>query len=395
MLLHLLLTILLPASVPGEITIEAGPMAPIQEESPSEIDILRGQLIKARTTKSRDAIFDQLVELAEYDESAEEALSLALTTRWTQGWAQISKSSLMRKLEKLAEERDNLDAARAAALELILDEERYFYPYKQPDVSAKRAAEYPPVQREVLRLAKDVSKIWSSTPRVKIPKKFNATLLEFQWLRDQNGWIRGELQPPTEQPQWMQYLRADSGPLTFSNFAMDAEEAIRLPRDAKVLAYNERIWGALKPPKKNRSKDEFSGPVQRFPKDPAREQVRVTNRYRIMMGIPALTWDPILQAATRMHSDYMERTGEFSHYEKDPGRKTPFDRMRLCGYTNGASENCSNGPSSPEAAHESWMSSSGHHRNLLKASHLQMASAGAGPYWTQNFGRGREAEEQL
>ena len=124
--------------------------------------------------------------------------------------------------------------------------------------------------------------------------------------------------------------------------------------------------------------------------------MRITNRYRALLGRQSVAWDPLIQAAAAVHSDYMSRTGNFGHFEEDvPGRRTPFDRMREQGYDRGVSENCHAGSGSPEGAHQGWTHSSGHHRNLLMTGHTEMATAVAGPYWTQNFGMGEASRAEL
>ena len=74
--------------------------------------------------------------------------------------------------------------------------------------------------------------------------------------------------------------------------------------------------------------------------------------------------------------------------DDDPERRTPMDRMRKEGYTKGAGENCMRGGGGPEAAHNGWCHSSGHHRNLLYEGHTEMGTALSGSYWVQNFGGG-------
>ena len=85
--------------------------------------------------------------------------------------------------------------------------------------------------------------------------------------------------------------------------------------------------------------------------------------------------------------------GSFTGTRKE--RRSPVDRLRLAGYMGGGSENCSLGDSGAEGAHVGWLHSSGHHRNILFATHREMASAVAGIYWTQNFGGGHEFEVEL
>jgi uncharacterized protein YkwD len=113
----------------------------------------------------------------------------------------------------------------------------------------------------------------------------------------------------------------------------------------------------------------------------------VTNAYRRMFGHRPLAVNLKMQAAARGHCEEMSTLGFFGHFSPTPGRRTPFDRMKLAGYSLGASENCAiNG--SAVGAHDAWLLSSGHHRNLLSPSHTEFGSSNAGRYWTQNFGSG-------
>ena len=114
-----------------------------------------------------------------------------------------------------------------------------------------------------------------------------------------------------------------------------------------------------------------------------------------MFGRRVLAWNAKIQAAAQRHADYMSLTGDFGHFEPDPLRHSPADRLKLEGYKSGGSENCHMGDSGAEGAHLGWTHSSGHHRNLLIATHREMASGIAGPYWCQNFGAGREFEAEL
>ncbi len=392
-----ILLLLLPQPIPTAqgFQVEALAAACSVQDDLTESERLTQQFIQAKSAEDRDAAFEALIALADDRVEAEDALVEAFETRWANTWTRVTKGGFVRKLEKLATKREGLNEVRKVALDLIFDEERYFYPYRQPDVSAKRAAEYPAVKREVISLANDVLKVWKSSPKVRVPKNTKSDLVELRWLSDHAKQAEAKLETPEGAPEWLRFLPAGVETLTFENFPLTEVEAKRMERDAKVLAYNERLWSAQKTSKKRGRGKTKAGQNERIASEAERDQVRITNHYRMAMGHPALTWDADLQAATRMHSDYMADTGEFGHYEKDPTRKTPFDRMRLVGYQRGASENCSNGAGDPQGAHDGWMGSSGHHRNLLNPKHLQMASAGNGPYWTQNFGVGRGAEDKL
>jgi uncharacterized protein YkwD len=130
-----------------------------------------------------------------------------------------------------------------------------------------------------------------------------------------------------------------------------------------------------------------------------REQVRVTNEYRLMMGgrrspagdvhpIRALRIHPQLVQAARGHSSDMATLGFFDHFNtRVPAKRTPDDRIKLAGYPMlGCSENIAQGQSTPDGAHGRWLRSSGHHRNLLTPGWVEMGSGQSGSFWTQNYG---------
>jgi uncharacterized protein YkwD len=118
-----------------------------------------------------------------------------------------------------------------------------------------------------------------------------------------------------------------------------------------------------------------------------RDQLRITNEYRALFRHRPLAIVPMVCAAAQGHADEMSRLGYFSHMSPTAGRKTPYDRMRLAGYTFGVSENIAIADGA-QGSHDGWTHSSGHHRNLLNASHREVGIGANGRYWVQNFGSG-------
>lgn len=117
------------------------------------------------------------------------------------------------------------------------------------------------------------------------------------------------------------------------------------------------------------------------------KQVQITNAYRASMGRPALAHDPRLTESARGHSADMTRLDFFSHTSPIAGKEAFSDRIRETGYPNPGGENIYKGGHAPEAAHDGWYHSSGHHRNILGAHWAAMGSGQDGAHWTQNFGR--------
>ena len=98
-----------------------------------------------------------------------------------------------------------------------------------------------------------------------------------------------------------------------------------------------------------------------------RRVFELTNAERIKNGLRPLIWSDSLAAVARAHSEDMAHNGYFSHTGLDGS--SPWDRLARAGiqYWN-AAENICAGYSTPEAAVNAWMNSSGHRANILNGS---------------------------
>jgi uncharacterized protein YkwD len=316
-------------------------------------------------------------------------LSRALEVRWINACKALEQGGTISSIEAVAAARRTLDERRKHALELIFDEEKYFYPYNPPECPPDKARLYAGVQQEVNERVSAVREAWKSARKAQVPAPFRAAVLEIAWLRSFARAPENKALPPlafvlpSTVPPWIEGIDRDADSVDLASFAWDAKERAQLVRDAHVEAFNARAWTMSQTDAASVARSE------------EQRQVLVTNEYRKMLGRCVLAWNPKIQAAARGHSTYMANTGDFGHFEKDPARKTPGDRLKLAGYTAGGSENCHMGDSGAEGAHTGWTHSSGHHRNILGAGHREMASACESIYWTQNFGGGREFEKDL
>ncbi len=139
------------------------------------------------------------------------------------------------------------------------------------------------------------------------------------------------------------------------------------------------------------SKATRSAPVRSAPVNTtALEVLRLVNVERAKVGCAALRWESRLATAARLHSEDMARRNYFSHTSLD-GR-TPWDRIRAQGYTDGSAENIAAGYSTAAAVMTGWMNSPGHKANILNCSNkalgVGIGKGGTyGTYWTQDFGR--------
>jgi len=306
-----------------------------------------------------------------------------LEMRWKTALAALARGRALEQLEQIAAQRAELDLRRAAALKLIFDEERYFYPYNPPECPPERAKDYPGVQQAVDKLVESVREPWRAPKRARLSSAFRTALEEIAWSRGAQAARKLAFAWDASLPTWIEAIDPALEVVELSTFALDARDAAELARDAAVIAFNEAAW-------KKAGTDGVAAPNAE-----ERRQVEITNAYRALLGRRVLAWNPRIQAAAQKHADYMSLTGDFGHFEPEPARRTPADRLKAEGYASGGSENCHAGDSGAEGAHLGWTHSSGHHRNLLVATHREMASGIAGPYWCQNFGAGREFEAQL
>jgi hypothetical protein len=282
----------------------------------------------------------------------------------------VAKLTFRAEVARVGAQRDQLDIARARALELIFDKEKYFYPYRPPAVTVARAAEYAPVQVEVERRVAEVRRIWTDRRRTcKVPAAAREHVERLEWVI---GALRdlGELDAAeVGEVAWL--LAQPAGRvLSVADYCRTLEERAELDAWERIEAFNA------------------AAPVG---DGDERAQLAITNEYRRMFGRCPLAGNGKLHAAARGHAVEMEALHYFSHTSPTAGRRTPFDRMFAAGYRYGAAENIAIG-SGAQSAHHSWVGSSEHHRAILSTRFTELGVAASGTRWVQNFGGGREYE---
>ena len=248
-----------------------------------------------------------------------------------------------------------LQRLRAAALGVINDPSRY------PEENHGKAG-----QHLVDAAVNELRAVWQSTPKAfedpEVVQALEVLEATEPWLVELE--VDAKKQGETAANARRMLLEAAS----MAGLAMTPAEQARLEQDKKVRAYNDSRTD--------------------LPED-CREQVRILNDYRAMLGLHALAIDTRLYQAALKHSEWMERTGRFAHESTLPGRVTPADRCRAEGYESGVGENIAFGYPTAESVHNGWYNSSGHHRNMVSAGYHQIGVGRAGTYWTQNFGMGK------
>ena len=242
----------------------------------------------------------------------------------------------------MAETRTKLEEARRHALELIYDTEKYFYPYKPPEVSPEKARLYGEVQLEVDRRVDAVRDIWGREhsafegASVSLSRKTGQLIDRLHRVRDMLHYFAGEIETDERLADAFLLPRGERS-VHVRNYARDVDERKRLDQDVKVRILNATV--------------DVGQPGELA-------QLRITNDYRQMMGRRRMAFNAKVHAAARWHADWMGRTGIFGHFEEgEPERRTPGDRMKKEGYDQGAGENCAIS-GSPSQAHYSWTQSS-------------------------------------
>ncbi|GEM_PF-1928804 len=328
----------------------------------AEID----RILRLREDEERERRFTKLLEM---DASLLPVLSGELRARRNAIRKRLSNSKVRASLRKLRAVREELDKRRAHAMALIFDTEKYFYPYRPPAVSPEKAKEYWKVQAEVDRRVAAVREVWEGKQAVvSLPKKVAAEIETFRWIERKLRDL-GEA-PPKEEGLEVLLARARTD---IRNFALDERDARRIRAANRILEENRKKLAAWLEEKR----------VSRAEAD----LIQMTNRYRMMMGVPPLRADSRLILSSHGHSREMSKLGYFSHFSPNPQRKTPSMRMKLAGYPGGGGENIALHSSVP-GAFDGWLHSSGHHRNLLRRSHKDLGCGIVGRYYTQNFGAG-------
>ena len=302
-----------------------------------------------------------LISRAAFVRQQEEELITRLNVQFSTAYEAIKADKSLKKLNRLVARKGELDEARAYALELIYDEVKYFYPYRN------RMGEYSPVQKEVDHRVEAVRAIWDEPGNVKVSESAAMTRLLKNF--DEAAKELDKRYIDIEEKVFeIAFIRSYFGnKFNIRTLYREPIEQGLLTYSAEVMEWNTTVPGDIK--------------------DNEREQTAVTNRYRIMFGRQPVRVVEKLVDSSRGHCKEMSEIGYFGHFSPTPGRKTPYDRMRLAGYQYGASENIVAGTTDPKSSHQRWCHSSGHHRNLLMAAWTEMGTGAFGSMMCQNFGR--------
>ncbi|HVW66581.1 MAG TPA: CAP domain-containing protein [Candidatus Peribacteraceae bacterium] len=125
--------------------------------------------------------------------------------------------------------------------------------------------------------------------------------------------------------------------------------------------------------------------------DQDRQKVfQLVNQARAQAGLPAYTYNNILQNSAQAYAQKMNSENFFSHVA--PDGQTLNDRMHASGYyqPDGRNyyygENIAVGQTSPEQVMHDWMNSPEHKAAILSKTYKEIGIGRSGNYWVEHFG---------
>jgi uncharacterized protein YkwD len=371
---------LLPGFVlTGEVFAPAGSDVEALDDLLKDLEKSFGRAGREASKKKAQAFRETLKKLQVMDAYAKErTVEILLRLRGDELTEAESFTGLQRDLEDVIEARATLERARDHALKLIEDKIVWPYPYGANDEQVKR---------DVKSRISAVRKAWADKTSLKgkTTRKPEVTFNRIAMLQASLDSLdsEGRWQEPLPQT-YLDYVRALTGTvLTAQNFATNVTEMERISWNRTVLDDNTRIAEEFK-------KDKTAPDAQAW------LQLTITNDYRDMMGRHRLKMNFKLYWAARLHSEYCvkQNKGQIAHViPGEPRGETPQQRADYESYEGMVGENISYiTGNTPLKAHNGWLESSGHHRNILDECWRTMGNGRNGPIWTQLFGDSDEGE---
>lgn len=110
----------------------------------------------------------------------------------------------------------------------------------------------------------------------------------------------------------------------------------------------------------------------------------LVNQERNKVGLMPLVLNAKLSDVAQAHAEDMVNRNYFSH--NTPEGLSPFDRMHAAGISyQTAGENIAYWYKTPEEVMQTWMNSTGHRANILKAQYGKIGIGYDQNYWVQDF----------
>ena len=275
--------------------------------------------------------------------------------------ALLSRKGLGRAIAKLQHLALDLHKKRRAALAFISDGRKFTK------------------QRGHGQVSKLVARVESAyEAKYCIPRFSRSTARRVDRLFEYDEYLArlGRSQQADYAPYRKSLLLLKKAPLSVRNFPVSGGEFHLHAYNVKVMKIDERITFHL-------SKQE-------------RKAIRLTNTYRMIMGMRVLLIDASLVKAAQQHSREMKRLGYFSHTSPKAKYRTPWARAEVFGYPKGGcmGEGIALCGPSAAAAHACWLGSPPHHRNKLNPNYFDVGMGHSAGRWTEMFGGSTETAKK-
>ncbi len=265
---------------------------------------------------------------------------------------------------------DELDKRRQHALELIFDTVKYPYPY---------AANQAEVQADVDTRVAAVREIWNDPTGFlgQSNPEYEAVIEKVRAISERMDQLDpSSLYHKSTSADTLEYLRGQANKKLTIRYWPGSNR-----RYESLINVNRRVMQA---------NEDFPTGEGHCDAD-GRQQVRITNEYRMMFARIAVKINDKLFWAAWHHSKYCDEHngGQIAHVNQgEPRGASPSDRMAYEGYAGGGGENIhmNGGGPTPQSSHDAWCHSSGHHRNILNPQWRALGSGKFRTIWTQNFG---------
>jgi pSer/pThr/pTyr-binding forkhead associated (FHA) protein len=257
---------------------------------------------------------------------------------------------------RLIEIYKELQEARKKALEKIYDEK--FYPHgPKPQ----------PNQDKIEELVNDVKEIWQNKASVVLPRKVLENVKILNKITTEFLAKIGVVKKETYDEEIELIMNNLNDKINIRNFCPNASA--------------RNLW------KYNRKVEEYNKNFKLPPGVPetCRQQLKILNDYREMMGRRRLILCAKLCKAAQYHTEQCKAAGRIWHNGPDG---TPGSRAKDQGHSPAVGENVAMGYQNAHSVHwGGWFKSAGHHRNMLSDMWTCAGVGNASDFWTQVFGR--------
>ncbi|MEM8712115.1 MAG: hypothetical protein AAGG01_14290, partial [Planctomycetota bacterium] len=259
---------------------------------------LAKSLVRVPSTRRKSEILDEMIEIAKGHPDAAATVQQAVRETWTLAYRRANRRVFTRPFDGLAQAANELAGLRADLLSIVRDETRYPYPCSGVGASADAVHRYRIAQPEVDAAYEAIRSAVKAAPPVEMPKLLGEHLELLHWAHrarskacDALG-VSLDFEMP-EGPKWLLGIPFDEASIrdgiSLDEFGRSADEGIAQAYSRAIMERNRDLH--------REARKRARAPAARERLDSEFEQVRLTNEYRLLLGLSALQWDQKLHEA--------------------------------------------------------------------------------------------------